>query len=146
MTDDFGRYLKQEIESSADERFKRVLWHPEDSSKLILATACECRFPPISDISNLSCQPNYPNGLTNGRRGCQLPRFQGIQEQFWLWMGVSKCYPGHLSNPLTCCSYSRSQRAFDAFPLPKRPSSNVVVQARSPVRPGTCARLFLFDK
>lgn len=38
-TDDLDRYLKQEIES-AGERFIRVLWHPEDSSKLLLATSC----------------------------------------------------------------------------------------------------------
>ena len=36
----FGRYLKQEIESSINERFTRVLWHPEDGSKLILITPC----------------------------------------------------------------------------------------------------------
>lgn len=48
--DNSGRYLKQEIESSADERFARVLWHPEDSSKLILATPCMYAFF-IWDIS-----------------------------------------------------------------------------------------------
>ena len=44
LVDNFSRYLKQEIESSADERFTRVLWHPEDSSKLIIATPCACAF------------------------------------------------------------------------------------------------------
>ncbi|KAF9647728.1 Elongator complex protein 1 [Thelephora ganbajun] len=37
-TGNYHWYLKQEIESSAEERFTQVLWHPEDSSKLILAT------------------------------------------------------------------------------------------------------------
>ena len=56
-SDPLNRYLKQEIESSVHERFARVLWHPEDSSKLILATSCTCVFflvwgdPPIPCFS-----------------------------------------------------------------------------------------------
>ena len=51
QVDNFGRYLKQEIESSAGERFTRVLWHPEDGSKLILTTPCKYLFPIVRDIS-----------------------------------------------------------------------------------------------
>ena len=82
MTDDFGRYLKQEIESSADERFKRVLWHPEDSSKLILATACECRFPPsrISPICRAS--PTIPTNLRMGNVGVNYHVPKGFKNSF----------------------------------------------------------------
>ena len=74
----FGRYLKQEIESSVDERFTRVLWHPEDSSKLILATPCTCAFFAIRYLSNTSHQLSYPCELMDGRRGRRLQRSQVI--------------------------------------------------------------------
>jgi elongator complex protein 1 len=62
--DGSGRYLKQEIESSAGERFTRVLWHPEDSSKLILATSCTHLFFLAPDVFLMLClSPVMPTDI-----------------------------------------------------------------------------------